>query len=723
MTVTPDSVRVVAGTSVTFSAQARDPQGRLITGRPVKWSVMDAEVAAIDSATGVASAQAEGITKVRATVGVVSGDGTLVVSPIPVDSVLVTPEQAELRVGGSLVFTATLFDAAGSVLNGRAISWESTNPLVATVSPSTGLVTGAGLGTTTITATSEGVTGYAFVSVLPVAVDSVLVDPDSAELRTGDTRTFSATVLDSTGAVILGGRPISWSTADPSVATVNTTTGVLRGVGAGTTTVIATSEGVSDDAWVQVTDVPVSGVLISPDSVEIRVGGGTTFSAAVFDSTGTELSGRAVAWSSSDPGVASIDPVSGVAVGVGPGTVTVVAVSEGVGDSASLAVSQVPVDAVVITPASAFLRIGGRTTLAAAALDSAGGVLADRVPVWASLNPDVATVDPGTGEVTGIAVGSASITATIEGAADTAAVNVSELAVDSVAVVPDSTEIRVGGTTTFSASVFDSTGAPLTGRAVTWSTGDPAVASIDPSTGVVSGIGTGVTSVTATSEGVSGTGLVAVSPVRVDSLLVTPGVAEIRVGGSTQFSAAVFDSTGAPLSGRTVTWSIRDPAIATVDPATGVVTGLAEGATIVSATSEGVSDVAVVTVTRLPVASMLISPDSTEVRVGGQTTYTASVFDSTGAPLTGRTVTWSVSDPGLAITDPVTGSATAVTGLAPGRVILTAVSEGITDAALLGISPVPVDSVAVAPNRIEVRVGGQGTFAASVFDSTGAPLT
>ena len=241
------------------------------------------------------------------------------------------------------------------------------------------------------------------------------------------------------------------------------------------------------------------------------------------------------------------------------------------------------------------------------------------------------------------------------------------------------------------------------------------LATIDAATGAVTGVAAGTTTVTAESEGVTDAAILVVSQVPVDSVLVTPGVAEVRVGGVTTFTAAVFDSTGAELTGRTVTWSIQDPSVATIDPATGEVTGVSQGATIVTATSEGVTD--------LPVVSVVIAPDSAEVRVGGQTTYSASAFDSTGAPLTGRTVTWSILDPAVASRDPLTGAETVVTGLAPGRTILSATSEGITDSAIIGVSPVPVDSVAVAPDTVEVRVGEQGQFAASVFDSTGAPLT
>jgi alpha-tubulin suppressor-like RCC1 family protein len=80
----------------------------------------------------------------------------------PVASVTVTPANATVGLGGSLQLTATVKDAGGNTLTGRAIAWQSSNPLAVTVS-STGLVRGIGRGDATITATSEGVSGTAAI--------------------------------------------------------------------------------------------------------------------------------------------------------------------------------------------------------------------------------------------------------------------------------------------------------------------------------------------------------------------------------------------------------------------------------------------------------------------------------------------------------------------------------------------------------------------------------
>ena len=96
-----------------------------------------------------------------------SGSAAVTVTLAPVASVSVTPASQSMGVGETRQLTATLRDAAGNVLTGRVIAWSSNTSSVATVSAS-GLVTAQGVGTATITATSEGQSGTATVTVSQV---------------------------------------------------------------------------------------------------------------------------------------------------------------------------------------------------------------------------------------------------------------------------------------------------------------------------------------------------------------------------------------------------------------------------------------------------------------------------------------------------------------------------------------------------------------------------
>ncbi len=90
--------------------------------------------------------------------------GTTANSTAPVATVTVSPATVSLGVGATQSLTATMRDASGNILTGRAVTWSSSAPLLATVSGS-GLVTGVVVGTASITATSEGQSGSAAVTV------------------------------------------------------------------------------------------------------------------------------------------------------------------------------------------------------------------------------------------------------------------------------------------------------------------------------------------------------------------------------------------------------------------------------------------------------------------------------------------------------------------------------------------------------------------------------
>src|SRR5206468_527293 len=152
-----------------------------------------------------------------------------------------------------------------------------------------------------------------------------------------------------------------------------------------------------------------------------------------------------------------------------------------------------------------------------------------------------------------------------------------------------------------SAVTKDAAGNTLTGRVVTWSSSNIAVATVDGS-GLVTAVAAGSATITATSEGKSGTAAITVTPVPVATVTVSPASASIFVAGTQQLSAVTKDSAGGTLTGRVVTWASSNTAIATVS-ASGLVTGVAVGSVTITATSEGKSGSAAVTVQTQPTVS------------------------------------------------------------------------------------------------------------------------
>ena len=507
---------------------------------------------------------------------------------LPVASVTVSPSAATVLVGGTQQLTATPLDANGNPLSGRTVTWTTSAPGVATVDAN-GLVSAVATGSATITATSEGKSGTAAITVSSIPVASVAVSPASATLIVGATQQLTATPLDANGNP-LSGRTISWTTSAPGVATVDAN-GLVTAVAPGSATVTATSEGKSGTSAITVNPAPVASVAVTPGSATVSVGGTQQLTATPLDANGNPLSGRAVSWTTSAQGVATVD-ANGLVTGVATGSATITATSEGKSGTSAITVA-VPVASVSVSPTAATILVGGTQQLTATPLDANGNPLSGRTVTWVSSNTAVATVSA-SGLVTGVAPGSATITATSEGKSGTATITVNPVPVASVAVAPASATIVVGATQQLTATPLDSAGNPLTGRTVTWTSSDPTVAPVSGS-GLVTGVAVGSVTITATSEGKSGTASITVNPPPVATVTVSPASASIRVGSTVQLTATLKDANGNVLTGRTVTWTSSNTKAATVN-ASGLVTGLATGSATITATSEGKSGTSIIKV-------------------------------------------------------------------------------------------------------------------------------
>lgn len=161
--VTPTSANRQVGQTVQLSAAVKDADGNILSGQSVNWSSSASNVASV-SASGLVTANALGTAIITAASGNKSGISTIEVSPEPIASISVAPAADTVLVNGTVQLVPTLRDALGAVVTGRTVSWTSSATTVATVSTS-GLVTGVGDGVATITASADGKSATASITV------------------------------------------------------------------------------------------------------------------------------------------------------------------------------------------------------------------------------------------------------------------------------------------------------------------------------------------------------------------------------------------------------------------------------------------------------------------------------------------------------------------------------------------------------------------------------
>jgi len=248
------SPSLTVGQTTQATAVLKDAAGNVLTGRTITWTSANTDVASVSS-SGVVSAVSAGSASIIATSEGQSGAAAATVAapaPAPVATVTLSASSSTLLVGTTLQVTATLKDATGNVLTGRTIGWTSSNTSVASVSP-TGLVTGIAAGNVTLTATSETKTGTLALTVAAAPVSTVAVGLASSSLQVGQNTQATATLRDASGNV-LSGRSVTWSSSSPAVGSVSAT-GVVTAVAAGTTSIVASSEGKTGSATLTVTAV------------------------------------------------------------------------------------------------------------------------------------------------------------------------------------------------------------------------------------------------------------------------------------------------------------------------------------------------------------------------------------------------------------------------------------------------------------------------------------
>jgi uncharacterized protein YjdB len=239
-----------------------------------------------------------------------------------------------------------------------------------------------------------------------VPATGVSVAPTAFSLNVGAALTLTATVAPSNAT----NKTVAWNSSNTSVATVNAS-GVVVGIAQGAAIITATTQDGSYTATAAVSvinvNVPVTGVSLVPVTATIGIGSSTTLTAIGAPANATN---KIITWSSSAPSVATVD-ASGVVKGVALGTTIVTVTTQDGGFTATCIITvvdiNVPVTGVSVAPATANVSIGGTTTLAATVAPTNA---TNKTVTWSSSAPAVATVNA-SGVVTGVALGSATITA------------------------------------------------------------------------------------------------------------------------------------------------------------------------------------------------------------------------------------------------------------------------------------------------------------------------
>jgi trimeric autotransporter adhesin len=627
----------------------------------VTWSSSVTAVATVSNTSGsngtIATAT-PGSTMISATLGGVSSSTILTVTSATLVSIDVTPASPSIANGltDALLATGVYTDHSTHDLT-SSVTWSSSAVGVASisnVSGSNGLATTMSPGSTAITAALGGVSGSTSLTVTAASLVSLAVTPVNPSIAKGLKSQFTAigTYTDNSTQVLTA--QVMWSSSDPTVTTVSNASG-YEGLGTalipGSVTISATLSGATGSTVLTVTPATLVSIGVTPANPSIANGLTSQFIATgLYTDNSTQNLTASVAWTCSDPAVASISNAAashGLATSVSPGSVTITAASGNVSGSTGLTVTPASLVSIALIPADPSIANGTKQQFAATGTytDSSTHDVTATV-TWSSSDATVATISNASGS-NGLAgstgQGTATITAVLGAISGSTGLTVTPAALVSIAVMPANSSIANGTSQQFAASgtYTDNSTQPLT-TAVTWSSSATTVAAISNapgSNGLATSVSQGPTTITATLGAVSGSTDLTVTAATLVSIAITPSTPSIADRTTQQFTATgtYTDSSTQNLTA-SVTWASSDATIASISNAagsTGLATAAGIGATSISAALGAVTaPAATLTATAAPeYAYASNQSDNTVSRysIGADGTLTSMGTQATGA--------------------------------------------------------------------------------------------
>ncbi len=737
ISITPSLAEVAAGSKQQFVVTALYSNGtkKDLPASEITWTSTNSSTAAISNGTasaGLAATQNPGTTTITATYGGISISTTLTVTAARLVSIEVTPANPSIPLGLSRSFVATGVYSNNTTQNlTNSVTWSSTASTVALVSNTAGtqgVVTAKGVGTGSITASFNGVSGSTPVAVTAATLVSIEISGLGSSLAKGVSGQLTATGVYSDGSVHDITNSVVWTSLSPQVGSVSAS-GLVTALTPGSVVLSATLGSVSRTQALTVTSATLVSIGVTPTNSSAPQGLTTQFTAiGVFtDGTTQDLTASAV-WNSSNVAVAPISNASGssgLATNAAIGTTTIGAKYDGITGSTLYTVAAATLTSIQITGGQA-LPDGTTEPLTATGVYN-NGTTQDLTAsvVWASSNTTVATVSNAAGSnglVDGQHQGSSMLSASFGSVSASINLQITPAVLTSIAVTPVNPSIANGTHKQFIATgtYSDNTTQNIT-NSVLWSSSNGVAASVSNAqgqNGLATANGVGAATITAALNGLSGSSQLTTTAATLVSIAVTPSTATLANGTTRQYTATGMYSDGTTQNITTdVAWTASTPSVAAVSNVSGsngLASATAQGSTNVIATQGSVFGEAPLTVTAATLVSIAITPPNASVADGTDQQFTATGTYSDGSTqnLTSQ-VTWASSSNAVATVSNVSGSAGLATSTGQGSATVSATLGSITGSVPLTVTAATLVSIAVTPTNGTLPNGDTRQFTAT----------
>jgi uncharacterized protein YjdB len=728
--VTPADPSIPNGTTEQFTATGTfsDHSTQDLT-KQVVWASAAPGVATISNASGsngLATSVATGSSSISAALDGVTGSTTLTVVAAALQSISVTPANPSIPDGSTDQFTATgtYSDHSTQDLTTKA-TWASGQTTVATIDAA-GLATGVGMGSSTITAMFDGVSGSTSLTVAAPALQSIAITPANPSVAKGLTEQFTATGTYTDKSTQDVTADVSWVSATQSVATV-TSAGLASAVATGDSTISATLDGVTGSTTLTVIAAALKSIAVTPTAPNLPDGLTQQFQATgTYTDNSTQNLTSEATWASATMSVATID-TNGLATGIAEGSSIISAMFDGISGATRLTVTAPVLVSIAVTPGNPMVPKGETEQFVATGTysDTSTQNITSQV-VWASASTSVATITSA-GIATGAETGSSTISATDGSITGTTILDVSPAVLESITISPDNPEVAAGITVQFKATgtYSDSSTQDLTAQSF-WASDTPSVATVSNtagSQGLTTTKAMGMAMITAAVGNVTGMAMLMVDPAALVSIAVTTADLSLAKGLSEQFTATgTYTDNSTAVITSNVTWSSASTSVATVS-ASGLAKGVSTGTSGITASLAGITGTKVLTVLPPILESIAVTPGTFSLTKGKTEQFAATGTYSDGSTqnLTNEVI-WASAAKSVAT---ISNSGLA-TWVSAGTTQITATEGSVSSAAkLTTLAPplVTISSVRLVTNKghmvTQILVTFSGAVNASEADRTG----
>ena len=701
--IAPVTSTVAAGLTLQYTASGVFTDGTVqdLT-RQSSWITTDPSIADINGG-GLAGAYQPGTVTVQGSFRGYSANASLTVTAAEVRELQLTPLQVKVPVGTEGLFEATAFYTDGHIeqVNTKA-QWRSNDETLVAVANGAegGMAQALAVGQTQVSVTFAGLSRSADVEVTPATLVELTISPIQAEIALGLNQHYQAFARFSDNSSKEVTLESSWLAADAAVARIDKY-GVAHSVAIGETQVQASYLGYKATASLKVTEPVLLELQISPPTASLPIKGVMNFRAsAIFSDSQVVDVTTGSGWTVDDPGIAQVETVSitsGRTTGLATGNTRVNVTYAGMTATAELTVTDLEYLGINVEPyeSSVIQGLTRQYRTFAVYKNALGQTISQEVSgaLWEVEKPSIATIDQ-MGLATGQSEGQTMIFAHYLGYRGEASLRVLPKNFDSLKVVPDTAKVPLGTKGRFKAlaSYAGYSYEVDVTELSTWSSNATDIVSV-VATGAKGGQATalalGNATVTASFDGrLTASAAVAVYEPEIASFEVTPAYLAVEPNTTGQLNAIVHYVDG---SSRDVTldsaWVSDTPSDATVETGTefsGRVTGHVDnGFATVTASYQGMSDTAEVSVYDQPIAHFRFEPAELSVAVGDTTFFTLwAVFDDGHEEDYSRWVKAEADDPTL-----VTVGSRSVEGLREGQTLLRARMDNVYGEAVVTITP------------------------------------